>query len=717
MRTLWRDSRFAVRMLAKSFGFTSIAVITLTVGIGANVAVFSMVNALLLRPYSFPQLDSLVHVWENDGTDEGIDARRIAAADVEDLRAETRVFDKLTIYNCQDFNFEATGNVQLARGCTVAANFFDVLGVTPAGGRVFTGGEEQAGAGQVAVVSHAFWQRQFAGDAHLLGRAMRLNGRDYKVVGIMPKGFDFPVPMELWVPLTLGPAEKADRAQLSLNALGRLRPGVSVAQARAALETVSQHLRHEYPRTNGNRTAMVLQLRKELYLYTLPLFLLLQAAAVSVLALACANLANLYFAHMIGRQKEIAVRTALGAGRGRLTQMFLIESFLLFFAAGAAAILVSFGTVKVLRTSISPSWTMWVPGWDEIHVNGTVLGFTILLAALVGTVFGLAAALHAARVNPYSALKEAGRSLLEGKQKLRSALVAAQVMFALVMLVCAGLMTQAFLRLAKVYQGFQPEGVLRLEIALPEKSYPDSRSVISFFQRVLRDSGALPGVRGVALVRKSPASNVDNAVTVFTIEGRPALKASDAPTADLQISSPDYFHVLRIPVVSGQSYSDSNDVDTSRVAVISRSMAKRFWPMGDELGQRIKLGAPDSTEPWMTIVGVVEDVRQNWWNPTTRPTIYEPFVQAPRNAMVFLLRASANPTAYAANVREIVRQTDAEILKNSFVPAGPVTRTISGPLLGSATSSNAKKGQHSRSATINSAISAIHLPSPVRRKA
>jgi putative ABC transport system permease protein len=658
---LLQELRFGVRMLTKSPRFSAVAVITLALGIGANIAVFSMVNALLLHPYNFRDLDRLVHVWESRGLEEGYDARWISAADAEDLRAGTQVFDQLTTYSCQDFNFESTGNVQVARGCAVSANFFDVLGAAPAQGRTFTSMEEQSGADQVVIVSHAFWQRQFAGGRGVLGRGVRLNGRSYKIVGVMPQGFDFPVPMELWVPLALGPAEKADRTQLSLSALGRLKPSVSVEQARAALEGVSLRLHQEYPETNGNRTAMVQQLRRELYLYTLPLFLLLQAAAVFVLGLACANLGNLYFARMVDREKEIAVRTALGADRVKLTRMFLGESLVLFSLAGLAAILVSFWSVKLLRTSISPGWTMWVPGWDGIQINETVLAFTILLATTVGTAFGLIAALQATKMDPYSALKQAGRGLLGGKRRLRSTLVASQVTFALVLMVCAGLMGQAFMRLANVYQGFQPAGVLRLEIDLPEKAYTDAKSITGFYQRVLYESAALPGVKAVALVRNSPASNVDNEVTPFTIEGRPALKASEVLAADLQISTPDYFGTLHIPLVAGQFYSESNTADTARVVVISRSMAQRFWAKGDALGQRIKLGAADASEPWMTVIGVVEDVRQNWWNPAARPTIYQPFLQAPRNTMVFLLRATSDPTAYSTNVRDIVRRTDAGI--------------------------------------------------------
>ena len=661
LETMLQDLRYAVRTLRKNPGSTLIAVLTLALGIGANTAIFSMVNALLLHPYNFPDLDRLVRVWENRGIDEGTDARFIAPQDAADLQSRAPVFDALATYNCGDFNLSAEGNVQPVLGCHVSANFFDVLGVAPALGRGFSAPEEQPGADQVAVMSYGFWQRHFAGDAVLLGKAIQINGKKYTVIGIMPRGFDYPVPMELWVPLGLNPAEKADRAKLSLESLGRLKPGVSVAQARSAADSVSQRLQQEYPTTNANRKTEVLQLRRELYLYTLPLFLLLQAAAVFVLLLACANLANLLFARIFDRQKEIAVRTALGAGRWRLARLFVTETLLLSCIAGGVAVAVSFWSVNVLRSSIAPSWTMWVPGWDGIQVDRTVLTFTVLLIAVVGFLFGLGTVLHSGQALPYTTLKETGRgSMLGSKGRLRSALVVAQVMLALVLLVCAGLTNQAFLRLTDVYQGFQAANVLRTEIRLPEKSYSENSPVASFYDRVLRGSASLPGASAAALVTNSPASNVDNETTFFTIKGRPAVKASEASSADLQISSPDYFSVLRIPLIAGRVYSYADNANTVRVAVISRSMAARYWPNGDEVGQQIKLGAADSKEPWMTIVGVVEDVRQNWWNPTSRPTIYESFFQAPRRAMVFLMRV-ASPADYASGIREVVRGIDDQI--------------------------------------------------------
>src|SRR5258708_6663967 len=337
MESLLADLRYGLRLLGRSPGFTIVCVLTLALGIGANTAIFSMVNALLLHPYNFRNLDSLVRVWEDRGIDEGYDARYIAPADAEDLRSTNGVFDGLTTYNYQSFGLGVEGDVQPVLGCRVSANFFDVLAVTPAAGRLFSAAEEQPGADQVAILSYGIWQRRFAGDPQLLGKTISLNSRVYTIVGIMPKDFDYPVPVELWVPLALTPVEMADRAQLSLNALARLKPGVSVSQAGAALTNFSRRLEQEYPKTNAGRSTTLLQLRKELYAFTLPLFLLLQAAAGFVLLLACANLANLVFARMIGRQREIALRAALGAGRGRLGQLFVSEAFLFSSAAGVVA--------------------------------------------------------------------------------------------------------------------------------------------------------------------------------------------------------------------------------------------------------------------------------------------------------------------------------------------------------------------------------------------
>jgi putative ABC transport system permease protein len=330
--------------------------------------------------------------------------------------------------------------------------------------------------------------------------------------------------------------------------------------------------------------------------------------------------------------------------------------------AGAVAIAVSFWSVRALRTGIPVGWTKWVPGWEGIQVNANVLTFGILLALGVGLFFGLATVLHTGKVELSETLKDASRGTVSrAKGRLRSGLVVSQVMFAMVLLVCAGLMIQGFVNLAKTYQGFEPANVLKVEITLPEKEYADNAKVRAFYQQLVQQTAALPGVHNAALVTNPPASNVDSETTVFTIEGRPELKASDQPSADLQIASADYFTALKIPLVSGRQLSNTDTSDTNQVAAISQGMAKQFWPGQDVVGHRFKLGAPDSTESWITVAGIVGDVRQNWWNASTRAMIYRPFTQAPSRSLTMLVRTETNPFSYVSSVREVVRKLDSEI--------------------------------------------------------
>jgi putative ABC transport system permease protein len=654
--------KYAARMLRKSPGFTAVAILTLALGIGANTAIFSVVNALLLHPYNFRDLDRVVLVWEDQGSEASFDARVIAPADASDLASSANIFDSLATYRCDTFSLNAASEMLPVEGCNVSANFFDLLGVAPAVGRSFAASEQQPGMDTVAVVSYAFWRRSLGGDPGVIGKSIQLNGRTHTVIGVMPVDFNFPVAMQVWVPLALTPAQQTDRSQLSIQAIARLKPGTTVTQARTALAGFSARLASEYPKTNTGRRTTLLQLRRELYLYTLPLFSLLQVAAAFVLLLACANLANLLFARMVGRQKEIALRAALGAGSRRLAQLFLSEAILFSIVAGAAAVAVSLWTVKLLRTSISPDWTKWVPGWSGIQVDRTVLAFTIFLATAVGVLFGLATLAHAGRVDLNQTLKEGGPgSMTRARARLRSTLVVVQVIFALVLLVCAGLTIQGFVRLANVYAGLQPERVMQFEPVLPANSYTEATKIANFYQQLLRDTASLSGITAVALVKNPPASNVDDTTSTFAIEGHPAPRPGEIPSADLQIVSPEYFRALRIPVISGRVFSDGDNAAGAPVGVISRSMAAKFWAHTDSLGQHIKLTDPDTASPWLTIVGVVDDVRQNWWNSPSQPTIYRPLFQAPDRGMALLLRTAANPASYASSVRTIIRQLDSTV--------------------------------------------------------
>ncbi len=658
----FQDLRYGACKLRKSHGFTLIAILIMGLGIGANTTIFSMVSALLLHPYRFRNPDSLVLIWENRGIDEGFDTRWISSGDASDLRSNTQAFEDIATFQCRDFNLSSEGRIDATRGCRVSTNFFHVLGVGPAQGRTFSTEEETPGSDQVVVISHSFWQSRFGGVPNLLGKTIRLNRRNYSIAGIMPQDFDYPVPMELWVPLALNPAEKADRSQLSFSALGRLKPGVTASAAKAELDAYSRRLAELYPATNSGRVLTLLQLRKELYLYTLPLFLLLQAAAAFVLLLACANLANLLFARMIGRQSELAVRSALGASRMRLARLVISEMVLLALLGGAVAIAASYSSARVLRNSISPEWTKWVPGWNGIQVDRTVLLFAILLSVVLGLLFGLSAVLFMRRVDLNNILKESGRgTVAPTRGRLRNGLVSVQVTFALVLLVCAGLTMRGFNSLTRVYQGFQPEGVLKFEVSLPESTYPDGQRIANFHQRALRELSAMPGVTEAALGTNLPASNVDSGKTLFTIQGRPASSAAEAPAADLQIVSAGYFSALRIPLVSGRFFTEADTASATRVVVISQSMANRLWPNMDPLGQKLKFGVADSKEPWATVVGVVGDARQNWWNPATVPLIYQHYLQSPRRGFTFVMRVASNPTSYGSAVRGLFSQLDPEI--------------------------------------------------------
>jgi predicted permease len=673
LETLLQDLRFAGRVLRKNLSFTVIAVLTLALGIGANTAIFSMVNALLLHPYTFRDLDRIVLVWQDQGSDVSFDQRYMAPGDAFDFASNAGVFEELATYECHAYTLGSTSELLPADGCNVSANFFHLLGAAPALGRSFAASEEQPGRDAVVVLAQAFWQRHFGGDPSAIGKSIQMNGRTYTVIGVMPAQFNFPVAMQLWVPLAMTRAERADRSRLSIAAIGRLRPGISIAQARTALAAFNARLTSAYPKTNAGRRTTLLQLRRELYQFTLPLFSLLQVAAAFVLLLACANLGNLLFARMVGRQKEIALRAALGAGRRRLAQLFVSETILFSVIAGIVAVAVSLWTVKLLRTSISPEWTKWVPGWSGIQVNRSVLAFTILLATIVGIFFGLATLAHAGRVDLNQTLKEGGPgSMARARARLRSTLVVAQVVFALVLLVCAGLTIQGFMRLANLYAGFQPETVMEFQPVLHASFYRDSTKIANFYEQLLRQTAALPGVTAAALVGNPPASNVNNDTSTFEIEGRPTPRPGEALSADLQIASPEYFRALRISMVSGRAFSDADNGSTEPVAIVSRSMAIKFWPHADALGQHVRLideqtqvdlpkDRPSAGPQWLTIVGVVDDVRQNWWNSSAQPTIYRPLLQAPERGMMLVLRVTANPAGYVSLVRPIVRQLDSTV--------------------------------------------------------
>src|SRR5215471_16736404 len=486
--TLFHDFRFGVRALRKKPGFAVTAVLTLALGIGANVAVFSIVNALILRPYPFPELDRLV-LLRAEGP-KVVSEVRIAPADFLDLQRESSIFQGLAAFRVGDSNLTGSGDTQSVVTAAVSPNFFELIGVRPSLGRQFATEETEAGRDAVVILNYGFWQRRFSGDRTVLGRSIELDGRKMAIVGIMPKDFRYPVATDLWMPLVLTPQMKAERnAQAvqgrAIQVLGRLRPEISLSRAESEVHAFGARLQREFPDTHSDRSLALLLLRKEQYAFSAPLFLTLQAAALFVLLLAAANLFNLLLARLIDRQKDVAVRTALGAGKLRLMQLYMGETVSLALLGGGIALMGSYVAVNFIRTSIPQDYTKWVAGWNSINLDWRVIEFAVVLTLFVGLLFSVGASWRSGTTDLNRVLKEGARATGQRRRRLRGILVTAQIAFAAVLLAGAGLMVQGFFRLARVYKTFDPGNVLSMEIRLPEQQYDDEAKVRAFHQRFL----------------------------------------------------------------------------------------------------------------------------------------------------------------------------------------------------------------------------------------
>lgn len=668
METLIQDVRYGFRMLVKNPAFTTIAVLTLALGIGANTATFSTINALLLHPFPFPNLERLVLPSEIRESQGGEDTNRFAAADYLDLTRQIHSFDGVAAYRYANFVITEDESEGI-EGVAVSSNLFSLLSAKAEFGRVFSTDEDREGRDQVIVLNHRYWVRRFGADPTIVGRSVQVNGQARTVIGVMPEKFNFPIGMDAWVPLVFQPADRADRSQINVHVIGELAPGISLAQAQSELQSFAAQLARQYPATNSSRGITLTRLREAQYRYTVPMFLTLQAAAGFVLLLTCANLVNLLFAKLIGRRRELAIRTALGADWSRVARTLLSETVLLSVFAGALAVAASFWSINLIRASLPVGITRWVAGWSDIRVDSNVLAFTLLLTVVVGCMFGTFSALRATHVDVNDTLKEGSHALTSGRRgdRLRSSLIIGQITLALVLLVGAGLMIKGFSHLVTVYQGLQPSRVLSFEIGLPQKTYSDSQTT-AFYREFLRRAASVPGLQSVAFASNLPASNVDNGQTIFSLEERPALKESEAPMADIESASAEFFATLRIPLVEGRALGEQDGPQAPRVAVISQSMANRFWPGQDPVGRRIRLGKLNSQDPPATVVGIVGDVKQNWWDPKPRPTIYLPYQQAPERTMEVVVRTFADPNSVVSAMRGVVQSVDSTVPLRSVQP-------------------------------------------------
>ena len=680
MESLLQDLRFALRMLRKSPGFTTVAVITLALGLGANTAIFSVVNSLLVRPYPFPRLDELV-VLRIATKGPGPEHTLLSAADLRDLTADRSLFQDVAWFGFHDYNLGRPGDMESASGYAVTPNLFAMVGARPVLGRLFQADESEPGRDQVAVLSYGFWQRRFGGDPKIVGSNVQIDGRECTVIGIMPPKFNYPLGSEVWTPLALSPAQGQERGTMSLFGLGRLRSGLSLAAAQARVSQDGRQLQQQFPATNAGRDFTLLRLREEQYRYTLPLFLLLQAAAAFVLLLACVNVANLVLIRVIGRQRELAVRTALGASRGRVLRFFLCESMLLSVVGGGAAAAAALWGVDAIRVSLPPGYTMWLAGWDTIAVDVRVMALTVGCVLALAGVFGLAMAARAGHIDVNRTLKEGGGTATSrGQNRLRAALVVVQMVLAMVLLVGAGVMVRGFLHLQDMFAAIGPEHVARYTVRLPESRFPTDLASRAFYDRLLARLQQVPGAGEAALITNPPASNVDSPTTVYTLPERPALRTAELPSADLQIVSPQTLSLLQVTMLEGRPLTAQDGPDAPPVAVISRHMAQTAWPGGSPIGHKLRLGGLNAQGPEITVVGVAGDVQLNWFDPVPHDVIYRPYAQAPRRSGAVMVRTSGDAGLLIAGIRRAMWEVDPTVAISGLRPMPLEISESLGPL-------------------------------------
>jgi putative ABC transport system permease protein len=654
-RSIGLDVRHGARILLKRPAFTLSAVLTLALGIGANTAIFSTVSGLLLHPHAFPDLDRLVLVDESNRSE--FENERFAPADYLDLKREKDLFGEVASARFVDYNLTTGVEGQVVEGYEVSANFFSMLGAKPEHGRAFLEGEDEAGRERVAVLTHSFWERRLGSDPGLVGRTIQLDGQAYSVVGIMPKDFGYPLGAELWTPLVLGRAEVAERNIRGFKVIGRLRTGESVAQSRVGVQAFLARESEVHPEVRGRRSRVEL-LREEQYEYAAPLFLTVQGAACFVLLLASVNVGNLLLARQMSRQKEMAIRSALGASRGRHVQLLLTESLVLTSLAAGVGVLGALWGVEVIRASMPVEMARWIAGWNSIRVDGLVLGMTLVVTLLLAGVLGVGAAFQTSRKDLTRALREGGRTSSGGRNRMQRVFVVSEVALAAILLVGAGLMIRGFVRLTSALQSFEPAHILTMKIALPEARYPADADVNRFYEGLLRGLSLLPGVDSAAVVRNLPATSEENERRPFTRENHPVLSPSEVPIAEVQTVSPACLRSLHIPLLRGRPFSDQDGPGGPRVVLLSQALARRFFPGEEPIGERLQLGPPGAAGPFWTVVGVTGDIRQNWWNREPAPALYLPYLQAPERAMDLVLRTGGAPMSLVADVRAVVKGLD-----------------------------------------------------------
>jgi putative ABC transport system permease protein len=665
MSTFFQDLRYGMRVLLKNPGVAAIAILTLALGMGANTALFSVVNAVLLQPLPYHEPDRLVSLWAN------VPERgrwRATPANFLDWKKQNTTFTDMAAYGASTMTLTGGGEPEQLLGTRASAGYFWVVGMEPSLGRSFLAEEYEPGKNQVVVLGHSLWQRRFGGRADVINKSITLNGTNYTVVGVMPPGIypswpttsgqiSFnPEQQQFWAPMTFTGEWAALRAAHVLGVIGRLKPGVTLEQAQAEMTTIGARLAQEYP-VNKDEGILVSPFMEEVAGDVKPALLMLLAAVALVLLIACANIAGLLLAQHAARRKEIAIRGALGAGRSRLMRQLLLEGVLLSLLGTATGMVIGRIGVDLILKFIPQQ----IPRLDQIQLDLRVFGFTLALSLITCLVFGLVPAWQASKADLHGALEHCGRSSTPARQRFRQLLVVFQVSMAVMLVIGAGLLIKSFWQLQRVDPGFKAERVLSLGLTLPASKYNEPRQINSFYSQLLERIGAVPGVQAATISYDHPLEA--NWIDSFAIEGRPDPRPGESPSANFNPVGPDYFNTVSARIVSGRSFTPQDDQDHPGVAIVNEAFARQYFPNENAVGKRIRPSPP--ARIWQNqrltsfeIVGIVRNVKSSGLNAETDPAYYLPASQAPLQDMTILVRTAGDPVAIVPSLRQAVWSID-----------------------------------------------------------
>jgi putative ABC transport system permease protein len=646
METLWQDLRYGMRVLRKNPGFTTVAVMTLALGIGANTAIFSIVNTVILRPLPYKEPDRIMYL-QGSNTQRELTQNPVSPPDFLDWRAQSRSFSEMAAFESTIFRHTAESGAERLNGYSVTANFFDLLGEKPLLGRVFTAEDERPGADMVAILSETVWQRHFGGDPGIVGKPVKMNDRTFIVVGVMRAAFKFPDTLaEVWKPLAFDNEALQDRTSYRLQVIARLKDGVTFEGARAEMETISRQLQQAYPQTNSGWSVFIQPLHESIVGFLRP-------AVFFVLLIACVNVASLLSARMTSRRKEVALRTAIGATRLRILRQLLTESVLLGLIGGTCGVFLAVLGLKVLVGFIPP----FTPRVEEIGIDPTVLAFTLLISVVTGLIFGLMPAWQTTHTNLNEILKDSSRGSTGGKgqNRFRSILVVTEVVLSLVLLIGAGLLIRSFAAMRNVDPGFKAEGVLvNSQLVLPPQKYAEGNRGVMFFKELFERVRALPGVEAVGGITALPLQG-NSRLQAYAVAGRPPQPQGQELTAVINTVAGDYFQTMSIPLRSGRLFTERDDANAPKAVLINETLARRIFPGQNPLGERLYMRGGNT--PY-EIIGVVGDAKQFNLTGEASPEIFTHYLETPTTFMYVLARTKGDPTSLAMPIRREVQAID-----------------------------------------------------------